>query len=137
MLSMIKGCITFCLSFLLSGLLCAFAEDGAGILSLNDAIRRALDHNRDLQSSLDRVKNADITVEAAKWDFRIRVRPNISGLYQKDEVFEQLYGLSDGLAVGGPPAHCKGVQRRYQPGEEKALLEKLVPGHEVELSPQS
>lgn len=103
MMSMIKRCIRFCLSFLLIGTLCAFAEEGARIISLNDAIRLALEHNRDLQSSRDRVKSSNITVGTEKSDFRIKVRPEISGLYQQNEELDQYYALqvSKQLYTGG------------------------------------
>ncbi len=73
--------------------LAATAQQALAVLSLDDAIRLALKQNVNLQSSRDRVTGANISLEAAKSDFRIKIRPALSGFLGQDEEITQNYGL--------------------------------------------
>ncbi|PIE33212.1 hypothetical protein CSA56_12890 [candidate division KSB3 bacterium] len=72
----------------------AVAQGEPLILSLDDAIKLALEYNLDLKSSQDRVTSSNISVESARSDFKINIRPNISGLYQQNDELDQTYGLT-------------------------------------------
>lgn len=80
--------------FLSIGIPLAIAEEQFSILSLDDAIRLALKQNVNLQASRDRLKSANISLEAAKSDFKIKIRPELSNLFQQDENLSQNYGLN-------------------------------------------
>ncbi len=73
------------------------------MLSLEDAIALALKQNVNLQASRDRVTSAEISLEAAKSDFRIKIRPEISNLFQQSQDLSQNYGLnvSKKFSIGG------------------------------------
>jgi len=62
-------------------------------LSVDEAVRLALEQNLDLQTSRDRVTGAEISVDTAKSEFRLNIRPDISGLYQQNDELDQNYGL--------------------------------------------
>lgn len=73
-------------------------------LSLDDAIRLALQQNLQLQSHQDRVVSAKMSVETAKSAFKVQIRPEVSGLFQEgDEDMSQQYGvrLSKKFTFGG------------------------------------
>lgn len=89
-------------------LLLAFPHQAAaqvqGIpLSLDEAIALALKQNMNLQSARDRLTSANISLETAKSEFQIKIRPEVSGLFQQDENVDQRYGIqvSKQLKFGG------------------------------------
>ena len=75
----------------------------AASLSLDEAIHLALTQNAQLQSSHDSVTSANISLENAKSQFNIRLRPDMSGLLQSGDTAEQRYGvqMSKKFAIGG------------------------------------
>ncbi len=80
-----------------------FAEETSLVLSLDEAIRLALEQNSNLQSARDRITNANIVLEAAKSEFTIKIRPEISGLFQEAGDLSQNYALrmSKKFHIGG------------------------------------
>jgi outer membrane protein TolC len=62
-------------------------------LSLDEAIALALKQNITLQSARDRLTSANISLEAAKSDFQIKIRPEVSGLLRQDQTLDQAYGI--------------------------------------------
>lgn len=82
-----------CLLLVVSLCSAGYAQEADAPLSVDDAVRLALTQNRDLQSSRDRVTSAEISVETAKSEFRINIRPDVSGLYQQNDELDQSYGL--------------------------------------------
>ncbi|GAK58109.1 hypothetical protein U27_05082 [Candidatus Vecturithrix granuli] len=62
-------------------------------LPLDEAIALALKQNINLQSARDRLTSANISLEAAKSDFQIKVRPEVSGLFRQGENVDQAYGI--------------------------------------------
>jgi len=85
--------VIICLLFSVLSCVEAFAQSEPTVLSLNDAIRLALEYNRELKSSQDRIASANISLETAKSEFTIKIRPEISGLYQQNDELDQNYGL--------------------------------------------
>ncbi len=79
------------------------AEDAPVSLSLEQAIRAALRYNLTLQSSRDQITSADISLETAKSEFKLKIRPEISGLYQQNDELDQQYGIrfSKQFSYGG------------------------------------
>ena len=80
------------------------AAQAEGIpLSLDEAIALALKQNMNLQSARDRLTSANISLETAKSEFQIKIRPKASGLFQQDENVDQSYGIqvSKQLKFGG------------------------------------
>lgn len=73
--------------------LLVWAEEASLILSLDDAIRLALKQNINLQSARDRVTSANIALESAKSEFNIKIRPEVSGLFQEGGDLNQNYAL--------------------------------------------
>ena len=70
------------------------AAQAAGIpLSLDEAIALALKQNINLQSARDRLTSANISLEAAKSNFQIKIRPEVSGLFRQGEQVDQTYGI--------------------------------------------
>ncbi len=53
----------------------------------------ALKQNITLQSARDRLTSANISLEAAKSDFQIKIRPEVSGLLRQDQTLDQAYGI--------------------------------------------
>lgn len=62
-------------------------------LSLDEAIALALKQNINLQSARDRLTSANISLEAAKSDFQIKIQPEVSGLFRQDKNVDQSYGI--------------------------------------------
>ncbi|MCP4401140.1 MAG: TolC family protein, partial [bacterium] len=95
------------LCFVMATLLCCLSvsvlADEEAFLSFEEAVVLALKQNVNLQSGQDRVTSAKISVETAKSDFRVKVRPEISGLYQQSDELDQNYGVqfSKQLSYGG------------------------------------
>lgn len=83
--------------------LLVWAEESQLVLSLDDAIRLALKQNINLQSTRDRVTSANIALESAKSEFNIKIRPEVSGLFQEAEDLSQNYTLrvSKKFHIGG------------------------------------
>jgi outer membrane protein len=73
--------------------LLVWAEETSVSLSLDDAMRLALKQNINLQSARDRVTSANIALESAKSEFNIKIRPEISGLFQEGGDLNQNYAL--------------------------------------------
>ncbi len=77
----------------------ATAQDDAPALTLTEAMRFALRQNLDLRSAHDRVLSANIALETNKAEFRLKIRPEVSGEFQpadtvtENYAFEQNYGL--------------------------------------------
>ncbi len=69
------------------------AQDAAVPLSLDEAVRLALRQNRELLNSRDRLTSADISLETAQSEFRVSIRPEVSGLYQQSDELDQSYGV--------------------------------------------
>lgn len=70
-----------------------YAQEANMPLSVDDAVRLALQQNRDLQTARDRMTGAEISVDTAKSEFRLTIRPDISGLYQQNDELDQRYGV--------------------------------------------
>jgi len=86
--------VRFLVSFLIIvNPLIAFAEEVSPVLSLDDAIKLALKQNVNLESARDRVSSANIALETAKSEFKIKIRPELSGLFQEAEDLRQNYAL--------------------------------------------
>jgi outer membrane protein TolC len=86
--------IRIVISFLIIAIpLLVWAEETSVSLSLDDAMRLALKQNINLQSARDRVTSANIALESAKSEFRIKIRPEVSGLLQEGGDLNQNYAL--------------------------------------------
>ena len=92
----------------ISVLICLFsfavqAQNDAVTLSLDDAIKLALAQNINLQSAQERVSNANIALERTRSEFGIKIRPEVSGLFQQGEDLNQNYGvrISKKFHIGG------------------------------------
>ncbi|GAK50323.1 hypothetical protein U14_01551 [Candidatus Moduliflexus flocculans] len=70
-----------------------YAQEAGVPLSVDEAVKLALAQNLDLQTSRDRVISTEISVETAKSEFRLNIRPDISGLYQQNDELDQNYGV--------------------------------------------
>ena len=83
--------------------LTVFAEGLSPVLSLDDAIRLALTQNLKLQNTRERLTSANISLESERSDFQVKIRPQVSGLFRRDETVEQNYGIqiSKRLSKGG------------------------------------
>jgi outer membrane protein len=116
--------------------LIAFAEEVPVALSLDDAIKLALEHNMSLQSARDRVSSANISLEAAKSEFGIKIRPELSGLFQQTEDMTQSYTLrvSKLFHIGGElslqakTAIDKSLGNQYQTDLTIAYTQPLLKG---------
>ena len=82
-----------CLLLLVSLCAAGYAQEADAPLSVDDAVRLALEQNRELQNSRDRVTGAKISVETAKSEFRVNIRPEVSGQYQQNDELDQRYGV--------------------------------------------
>lgn len=63
------------------------------VLSLADAVRRALDKNDRLLGSRDSVEQADLSVRLARSAFKPKIVPNILGSFGQTDVSNQTYRL--------------------------------------------
>ena len=83
--------------------LCLPSAIVAASLSLEDAVHLALGQNVQLQSTRESVTSANISLESAKSQFKIQIRPDISGLLQSGDNVEQRYGMkmNKKFAIGG------------------------------------
>lgn len=72
-------------------------------LSFDEAVQIALAQNVQLQSVREGVTSANISLESAKSQFGIQIRPNVSGLFQTGDNLNQRYGIqvSKKFPVGG------------------------------------
>lgn len=70
-----------------------YAQEAGVPLSVDEAVKLALKQNLDLLTARDRVIGAKISVDTAKSEFRVNIRPNISGLYQQNDELDQNYGV--------------------------------------------
>ncbi len=98
---LLTGILTY---FLLGlGTHLALAEAQIILLALDEAIQLALKQNVNLQASKDRLTSANISLETAKSAFKIKIRPEVSNLFQQAENMSQNYGinLSKKFRIGG------------------------------------
>ncbi len=82
-----------CLLVLSSLVRFGYAQDADVPLSLDEAVSLALQHNLDLLNSRDRMMSADISLDTAQSEFRVSIRPEVSGLYQQSDELDQSYGV--------------------------------------------
>lgn len=116
--------------------LTAIAEEELIVLSLDDAIGLALKYNVNLQSSRDRVTGANISLETAKSDFKIKIRPELSGFLGQDEDVTQDYALrlSKQLYSGGDVSWQvktridESLENQYQTDLTIAFTQPLLKG---------
>ena len=91
-----KQSVFFCFIIVAGLLIClpvSISAEEEAVLSLEEAVMLALKQNLNLQSSQDRVTSAKISLETAESDFKLKIRPEISGLYQQNDELDQNYGV--------------------------------------------
>lgn len=116
--------------------LLAFAEDAPVVLSLDEAIKLALQQNRTLQSARDRISSANISLESAQSEFAVKIRPEVSGFLQNDQEVSQGYGLrvSKKFHIGGELSWQvqtqidKSLTKQYQTEVTVAYTQPLLKG---------